>query len=60
MGIYKTGLRIWAQIQHFMPHPWQSNGNIKGGIAHLGHQFGTSCLNPAIKKVIQDGIAEHL
>jgi hypothetical protein len=30
---------------------------MEGRIAHLDHQFGTSCFNLAIKKVIQDRIA---
>jgi hypothetical protein len=45
-----------AQYRHFAcASTQQSNGNIKGGIAHLGHQFGTS--SSAIKKVIQGEIA---
>jgi hypothetical protein len=76
-------LQEWAQIRHFVPHPWQSKGlwkaglriwvtNLalrasssaikrvtKGGIAHLGHQFGTSCLIPGNQKV-SEWIAEHL
>ena len=32
MGIYKAGLRIWAQIRHFVPHPWQSKGLWKAGL----------------------------
>jgi hypothetical protein len=32
MGIYKAGLRIWAQIWHFVPHLRQSKGLWKAGL----------------------------
>jgi hypothetical protein len=53
-------LRIWVTNSALRASFPAIKRVTKGGIAHLGHQFGTLCLNPAIKKVIQDGIAEHL
>ena len=45
--------------RHFEPHPRQSNGNIQGGIAHLGTNSALRASSSAIKRNMEGRIA-HL